>query len=347
MKKVLSMLLAGIMLAGCGAATSEEAPAPAESAEEVVEKVEEAVDTAKEAVPELESVISQAASLGADSGLKILSPSGAPALSLLPASAGGFSVDFVDGADPLQAALVNPEPEYDVIVAPSNLGMKLAESGKSPYKMLGIVTWGNLYIVGKKDTAADPATWTNVASFGEQSVTGKVFSQVYGDALNMDAVTWYNSTAEASAALISGAADVAMLAEPNATASIAKAKENGVELSIIDDVQAAWGEGKGFPQAAVFVKEDSYAEKKEAIDSLFGVMSLFSQAANTADAELITTVIDNAGGAEKFGIPNSQIAGKVWQRLNINVVPAKDYVEDLKTFGAMFDISDVESVIVK
>ena len=343
MKRLLSVLLAGLMLAGCSTATSEAIPEVTEAPEEIAEQVQQTIEENKPAITE---ALAQASEASAIKDLKILSPSGAPALSLIPAAFAGCSIDFVDGSDPLQAALVNPTPEYDIIVAPSNLGMKLAAAGKSPYKLLGIVTWGNLYIVGPSDAQADPSTWTNVASFGEQSVTGKVFTEVYGDALKMDEVTWYNSTAEASAALISGAADVAMLAEPNATASIAKAKENGVDLSIIDDVQAKYGEGNGFPQAAIFVREDAYAEKKDSIDSLFTVMSIFSKAANEADPELIAEAINNAGGAEQYGVPNAEIVGKVWKRLNVNVVPAKDYVEELKTFGTMFDINDVESVIL-
>ena len=349
MKKFLSVLLAGLMLAGCGTATSGEAPVASAIPEEAKEAVEQAVETAQQTAEDagidVNAIVEGNVDLNID--LKILSPSGAPALSLVPAIVSGISVDFVEGADPLQAALVNPNPEYDIIVAPSNLGMKLAEAGKSPYKMLGIVTWGNLYIVGPKGTAADASTWTNVASFGEQSVTGKVFSEVYGDALDMSTVTWYNSTADASAALMAGNADVAMLAEPNATAVIAKAKENGKELEIIDDVQSHWGDGSGFPQAALFVREDAYAEKKADIDGLFAVMNLFSLAAGDLGEDVIVNVIEKAGGAEALGIPNAQIVAKVWKRLNIKVVKAADHVEELKKFGELFGIADAEAVIIK
>ena len=349
MKKFLSVLLAGLMLAGCGTATSEQSPVPSALPEEAKEAVEQAAETVEQAAEgagvDVNAVLEGTADINVD--LKILSPSGAPALSLVPAVVCGAKVDFVEGADPLQAAFVNPEPEYDVIVAPSNLGMKLAEAGKSPYKMLGIVTWGNLYIVGPKGTAADASTWTNVASFGEQSVTGKVFSEVYGEALDMSTVTWYNSTADASAALMAGNADVAMLAEPNATAIIAKAKESGKELEIIDDVQSHWGDGSGFPQAALFVREDAYAEKKADIDGLFAVMNVFSLAAGDLGEEAIVKAIESAGGAEALGIPNAQIVAKVWKRLNIKVVRASEHIEELKKFGGLFGIADTEATIIK
>ena len=344
MKKVLSMLLAGLMLAGCGTAVSGGTPEVTEVPEEVKEAVQEAVE---QAGPALEEIKNQATEYVKKMDLKVLSPSGAPALSLIPAAIGGCQIDFVDGADPLQAALVNPDQEYDIIIAPSNLGLKLAESGKSAYKMLGIVTWGNLYIVGKEGTQEDPSTWTNVAAFGEQSVTGKVFTEAFGNALKMDEVTWYNSTAEASAALIAGNADVAMLAEPNATAAIAKAKENGVDLAIIGDVQKKYADGKGFPQAALFVKEETYNSNKEGVDGLFAVLGMFSAAAGEMDEETITSAIESAGGAEKLGLPNAQVVAKVWKRLNINVVPASEHVEELKKFGELFGIKDVESALIK
>ncbi len=345
MKKLISILLAGMMLAGCGQATdSGKAEEAVKEAEEIKEQVEEAVSG--EGLTSFFETL-QAGAEG-NSDIKILSPSGAPALSLIPAMLGA-DVTIVDGADPLQAALVNPNPEYDIIVAPSNLGMKLAASGKSSYKMLGVLTWGNLYIVGEKGTSNDASTWENVASFGQDSVTGKVFASVYGEDLNLDDVTWYNSTAEAASALIAGDAKVAMLAEPNATATIAKAKENGIDLEILDDVQAryAGATGLGFPQAALFVNEETYKENKDQIDKMFDLLTMFSSDIHKLSAEEIGQLIDLAGGAEKFGVPNAQIVGKVWDRLNINVVKASDYEERLQDFGKLFGIEDVSGTILK
>ena len=348
MKKFFSVFLAGLMLMGCSTATSNGAPQAtadaAGSAQPEVEITQEQVDEAAELV--LKVVESAKALDGSD--LKILSPSGAPALSLIPAEIGGLSTEFVDGADPLQAAMVNPSPEYDVIIAPSNLGMKLAEAGKSSYKMLAAVTWGNLYMVGGKDAGNEPAKWEKVAAFGEQSVTGLVFRSVYGEQINMDNVTWYSSTAEASAALLAGEADVAMLAEPNATAAIGKGKENGKEFAILDDLQARYSnsENGGFPQAAMFVKEASYADKKDQIEALYNLMKMFSDTMASLPADAIVSVIDSAGGAQKYGIPSSEVAGKVWSRLHINPAKASEHKEELSRFGELFSITDIDSCLI-
>ena len=336
MKKLITGLLAGLLLVGCGTATSTQAPeVTQENVEEVVQQIDD----------QTQDLLAQAQAQAEAFDIKILSPNGAPALAVLPAAVGG-KVDFVDGADALQAAFVNPDGDYDLIVAPSNLGLKLASAGKTAYKMLGVVTWGNLYIVAKAGTDKDPSTWENVATFGEQSVTGIVFNTVYGDKIDSSKITWYNSTAEASAALIAGEADVAMLAEPNATATIAKAKENGLELEIIDDVQSAYGEG-GFPQAALFVKEDSYANKKETIDAVFTMMNAFSSLETPLTADQLQGMIDAAGGAEAMGVPAAQMIEKVWPRLNINVVKASEHKADLEKFAGLFGIEDISAALAE
>ena len=54
-----------------------------------------------------------------------------------------------------------------------------------------------------------------------------------------------------------------MLAEPLASATIAKAKQSGMNLSVLVDLQKEYGT-QGYPQAAMFVKEAvSYTHLKQ------------------------------------------------------------------------------------
>jgi len=201
-------------------------------------------------------------------------------------------------------------------------------------------------MVGTADTSDDPSTWTKVASFGEQSVTGMVFNKVFGDKLPTDAITWYNSTAEASAALLAKETTVAMLAEPNVTATIGKAKENGLDLKVISDIQQLYGEG-GFPQAALFVRKDKYEENKAIYDSLMAGLSAASTELNGLSEEDLVKRIEAAGGAEQFGIPSTQVAAKTWKKMNINIVSAKDHMDQLKDFAKLFGIEDISGAVIQ
>ena len=329
MKKLFSILLSAALLAGCG---GNPTPVPTETSQPTETPVVE--ETTNDEGIAVENDLEQ-------TGLSVLTPFGAPALSLVPVIKDDLAdVTSVSGPDPLLAAFVQPEPEYDVIVASTNLGIKLHNAGKSKYKLLSIVTFGNLYIVGENDDALEQEG--EMACFGEQAVPGLVFKEEFKDV--KPNITWYSSVADASAALISGNANVALLAQPIATVTMKKAKENGKDLKIIKDLQKEWGEG-GYPQAGVFVREDLYEDNPEAFNSLVSIMANYDN--NVPDTETLASDIEACNPKETLGIPKAQLAAKVWNQMNIRIVPAKDVEEDLTKFLNVFGIEDVENAIVK
>ena len=312
-KKLLMASLALAMIAGCSKPAEQESQ-PDESA----------------AVTEAEN-------------LKILSPSGAPSLSLLPIlKAGKNTVDIVEGSDPLQAAFVNPNPEYDVIIAPSNLGVKLASAGKTDYRLLAVVTWGNLYIIGSDESNLEAGS--TIAAFGEQAVPGLVFKHLYGD-IGADVSFNYQTGQETMAALLSGNADAALIAEPAATAAIAKGKEQGKELKVISDVQKTWGEG-GFPMAGLFVKGSSYEENKAMLANLVAQMKDYAAGVNTDDPSALIADI-NALGADTFGVPSAEIIGKCYSRMNINIKEASACKDEVASFLKLFGVESIDGAVAE
>ena len=111
--------------------------------------------------------------------VKILCPTGAPALAFVSEYENimkNGQIDFVDGTDMLIAEFSKANSDYDIIVAPINLGAKLIANNQTSYKLNGVVTWGNLYLVGTSEDALNGNG--EIALFGEGAVPQKVFNTV-------------------------------------------------------------------------------------------------------------------------------------------------------------------------
>lgn len=316
MKKIVAILLSALLLMGCTTTknSSESTPTPSASAQTMT--------------------------------LTVLAPRGATALALIPVLKDeSATVTFVDGTDVIQAAFVNPNPEYNVLIAPTNLGVKLANGDKTKYRLLGVLTWGNLYLVGSDETILQQES--QLAAFGEGAVPGLVFEATNPEIKST--VTYYNGVADAQAALISGKADVALLAEPAATVTIAKMKEQGKEVKIIADLQkefASVSGSEGYPQAAIFVLEDEYNANKDAYDQF--VNSIRDYALNVNEATMDNLKADvNAITPEVLGVPNAEIVAKTWDRMNINYVNGNEVVDQLISFLQLFDIPSIDKAIIK
>lgn len=270
----------------------------------------------------------------------ILCPTGAPALAVLGAEEmKNTTIDYVDGTDILMSELAKEDSDYDMIIAPINLGAKMYDQNQA-YQLEAVLTWGNLYVVGEKDKAWEDPEAT-MAVFGENAVPGLVFDAVLRPEVQAE-ITSYNSVAEAQQALLSGKADLALLAQPAAAATIAKGKEVGKNYQIIANIQSIWQEKMdntqtGYPQAGLFVKKNS-TKNFNAVET--GIQTFDEN----ADVESIEKAVDQVG-AETLGVPNAQIAANTWEAQNIRYMRAaecKDYIEQ---FLALFSIALPETLI--
>ena len=262
--------------------------------------------------------------------ISILCPQGAPALATLGTIDNEMvTIDCVQGTDVLSAELAKKDSEYDIIVAPLNLGTKLYGKTQA-FQLDSSVTWGNLFLVGPEDYQG-----ASVAAFGEKAIPQMIFNYVLADQLNETPVTYYASVAEAQQALLTNQAQVALLAQPAATATIVKAKEQGKELTVLYDLQKGWSEKTGskvagYPQAAMFVK----AENEKDITYVKDAMQTFIE---NSDEEAIEKAVDEVT-AEKLGLPNAKIAAKTFKAQHIAVKAAKEVEDEIKTFLDLFGI---------
>lgn len=206
--------------------------------------------------------------------LSILSPKGAPAISLVPLiQENKDSIEFVDGTDVLSAELI--KGEKDMIIAPVNLGAALSKKDSNPYRLYGIVTWGNLYLVSNADVQL--VSEEPIAIFGEQAVPGLVFNSLKDQLGQTFVSTAFNAVTDVQGQLLSKSFNIGLMAEPLVTATIAKAKtlETPLNLSVYKDLQVLWQEKTGFenyPQAAIYIKADISDEKLKQVEARLELM---------------------------------------------------------------------------
>lgn len=271
---------------------------------------------------------------------KVLTPNGATALAFLDAydDLGEFKV--VEGSELLASEFVKDDSQYDIIVAPINMGAKLIAEGQTDYKMAGVLTWGNLYIVENKDVQNG-----EVYAFGEQAVPGKIIETIKATTpvLKDKKITYFNAVSDVQSQVIAGKCQYAVMAEPAATATIAKAKENGIQLELMDSLQRLYASQlgtneEGYPQAAVFVKD------KESVKAVLDNLETFTKT-SVDDKESKHEALLDSIGVETFGMPNTPIVLKSWDRLNIEYKDAQTVKEDIVEMLKLFNIEVTDEMI--
>ena len=271
--------------------------------------------------------------------LSLLSPKGAPGLSILgyADTYGDEKITLVDGTDVISAALLNPQPEYDVIIAPINLGALTITKG-SDYRLLGVITWGNLYLVGNTKLVDSELP---LAMFGEGAVPQKVVENAIDlSTLNKD-IQYFNSVADVQVALLTEKAAYGLLAEPLLTATLAKATQSDIDLEVIYDIQAEYNiknSTSGYPQAAVFVLDSVYQDSKTAVDDLVAHLSAFS-------ADTVANLL--SGQEETYGVPPLAIITQAFDNMNIEYHSATDVRNEITVFLKLFNIDNIDELLVK
>jgi len=275
-----------------------------------------------------------------------LSPKGAPSVSLIQIMKDAVdTVELVDGTDVLSAAMI--QGAKDVIIAPINLGSKLIQAGDANYKLLAVVTWGNLYIV--KDEAVPFTDNMDLAMFGVKAVPELVLNKVADTFSFTFTKVPFNAVADVKGQLVAKAYAMGLLAEPVASATIAAAKAQGITLSVVADLQSAWKTVTGFdnyPQAAIFVKADLSDDQIKQIKDRVNAMASY-----VATVEADKTIVEadiTALTPEALGVPSAAIIKVTWDRLNVDVQYASEKKAEITAFLALFAlILDEEFVISK
>ena len=209
--------------------------------------------------------------------VSIIVPSGTPTLGVadaLHSDADLFDYNVVQGSDALVAAFTNAN--YDIIVAPVNLGAKFYSSlNNFEYVFYQTIVGGCFYLVTSEDiTELSQINGKEITVFGANSTPDVIIRSLI-NYYNLDVkINYVSDVAEANASLISNKSTIIVSAQP----SISKFNASG-KFNIID-LQAEWKKMSGstysIPQAGIFVKKSKLDDKSvvNALNKLNASLSL-------------------------------------------------------------------------
>jgi len=226
--------------------------------------------------------------------INILVPTGAPSVLFVDMIEDGSvaNVSVVNGVDPIMSEFLNPNQAFDMIVAPIVSVTRLQMEEKTSYKLIGIVSWGNLVIVGPEGLDLNEATLAIFAPMGVPGVISKHLLAKEGLNPQIQAV---GTMADAMALYLGGHVDAVLMAYPMAQTLI-----NIHDAYVIMDIQAVYTKHYGienYPQAGVYVSEKFYSESKNRIS---GVMN-----------QLTTTHNLNLNTSSRLGNLSEQVKSRL------------------------------------
>ncbi len=220
-----------------------------------------------------------------DVKLSLYAPDGAPALSVARLIDDKSAVSNVEVkivlANTISTFVTGEEKKADFAILPVNAASKMLGNASS-YKMLGVVTNGNLFIMGK--ASAENIDKTNLSTLvGKKvgvinlaNVPGLTFKAILseneipfanlveGGEVDANKVNLVGLT-DGTAVTPSSECDYFVVPEPAATT---KQTMTSGKLKICGSLQALYGEGEGYPQAVLVAKNSVIEENSSIVKAL-------------------------------------------------------------------------------
>lgn len=193
--------------------------------------------------------------------INVIIPSGTPSLGVtnfLASNQELVNYKIVDGTDLLAVAFTNGD--YDVILAPINLGAKMYQRNQQ-YILNSVLVWGNLFIASK-EPLEDFKSLENkeITIFGKYATPDIVMTKLltYYN-LKKVKVNYVNDVTTAQGLFLTNKADIILTAEPSL--SMLKTKVSLYELNL----QHEWYKitsDSSYPQVGVFIKKEKIEDKR-------------------------------------------------------------------------------------
>ncbi len=329
MKKLLTILLVLLILAGCASQKPQE-------------------DPNKEPEQQEEGEVPTSLLPGA-SDLKITVPAGAPALAF-------YNEIPNERFSTATAQAILPDltgsGESDVIVIDTVNGVKALAKG-AKYRLAATITFGNFYLAATghdEDGHMDPGDY--VVVFSQGATPDLVFHYIYGEDYDEN-LHYVNAVADATPCLVKGVnvydeeksgveepyVDYVFIAQP----ALFAAKKQNENISVYADIQKEYKDksGQDMIQASVFINDRiADADAKQYLLQLQSNIALLLE-----HPELFAEATEGMSDEEVkdlFGVPNANIAQAVIKQNNVIGLGYKDAYSIKDSIDAFVSIFGVE-----
>lgn len=290
--------------------------------------------------------------------VSVYAPDGAPALALaqlmsedmtFSTSSAKYNVDYNVVAPTTIQTYVSGNNQADLCVLPINAAAKVLGTG-STYKMLGVVTHGNIFIITADGEAAQLTT-ENLSSLIGKKVGSIQLGNVVGLTLKLvlqqNDIPYVTGT-DPSAAADPNAVNLYNITDPTtispalpydymvAAEPVISAKTSTGALKVVGNLQTLYGEG-GYPQAVLVAKADFINGNKAFVEAFIEAMqeNVDWLAAQTTSAETVIAAIQKGlpdGASPTFNAKN--LTKTVIANCSIRFDSAADSKQEVKDFLA-------------
>lgn len=276
--------------------------------------------------------------------LTISAPDGAPIMAIaeMIKNEKSYTYNIISSEE---VASVLTKGESDIVIAPTNAGMKIAMMKKN-YKICAVTSWGNLYLVGKSGKTFDECDknlTTFTSQFSSKTVTftavnavpDKTFKYFLTKAGVNDCTCASSDASVIMAGLKKGEIEYAVLGEP----AVTNAMKNVSGLKILCSLSDVWSETENmdYPQASVFAKASlSESQIEKFLDRVKTSIEYLN--ASEDNAFEVGSYMEQTGESTLKGA----VVKEAYLRMNQKFVRASERKNDIVKFVDMLGVTYTE-----
>ncbi len=206
--------------------------------------------------------------------ISILVPSGSPAFAQLYLEEKKETYDVMKISGPDNIPAYFNEAEKDIIIAPTNIGIKLYMNAKEEnkefqYELGANVVFGNQYILSREEITINDLNGKVINAYGKNATPGITLRHIL-NAYNItpSEINYLPGGIDSQHKFLEDENAICLVPEPAASAAIARLEKSNItvyRINILDLYNEHHNTEEGFPQASVFIKKSLSKKTKNKI----------------------------------------------------------------------------------